>query len=247
MKAFLIALGCVALAGCAVEPGGEEQVESMESSASVGTATWPQGMACGMIHTDYAPHASCNGYRTRDQLHPQYAKAEVGDYGLSAGHGFVTQTRASSAGDVSDTKTLNLPRGTVCGLWHHNGDFKPQNGQPCMGTWQHQRRSAFGSTYTSLCPEGFALKYADDRNAPQYAGFAWCEYQDPNGRCNFGECDRLVPVGTICGLRDSDYAPAQQSYCRGYGGNQCPNGWYFRGFFDAGRSAGHGLGWCEKA
>lgn len=95
------------------------------------------------------------------------------------------------------------------------------------------------------CPAGWVQKISTDMNAASGCGFSWCEYQDPNNLCTTTACKLdNQPVGLVCGITDGDRNNGQ---CQGILTTQgCPAGYVRSGFYDDGRPAGHGVGWCQK-
>jgi hypothetical protein len=73
----------------------------------------------------------------------------------------------------------------------------------------------------------------------------WCEYQDPHDLCTTTACQvDNQPFGLVCGITDNDRNNGQ---CLGQlTTSGCPAGFTRYGYFDDGRSAGHGVGWCAK-
>jgi hypothetical protein len=86
---------------------------------------------------------------------------------------------------------------------------------------------------------------AYDMKAPSGCGFVWCEYRDDYGLCLNGSCLDQVPKGLACGFSDS-YLDHGRCLGQPTRSNGCPSGFAQRGWFDAGRPSGHGVGWCEK-
>jgi hypothetical protein len=96
------------------------------------------------------------------------------------------------------------------------------------------------------CPAGWTKKVASDMKAPSGCGFVWCEYQDPNNLCTTQACQHTnQPYGLACGITDNDRNNGQ---CMGRLTTQgCPLGYVRYGYFDDGRSPGHGVGWCSRS
>jgi hypothetical protein len=130
---------------------------------------------------------------------------------------------------------LDAHAGTACGF----KDNCNNSGLTCIG---------FDPAHS--CPPGWVAKVGSDSNAPGSCnggpgGFVWCEYQDPNALCTTGSCPLTdQPSGIVCGIDDNDRHNGQ---CLGVQTDSvCPPGWAHKGWYDDGRSAGHGIGWCTK-
>lgn len=97
------------------------------------------------------------------------------------------------------------------------------------------------------CPVGWVARGGFDANS--LLGFwVWCEYQDPNNFGADGSWTATVPAGLACGMSHND--GGSPGYCLGidtrniYGPANCPSPMFRSGFFDDGRAAGRGVGWC---
>jgi hypothetical protein len=83
--------------------------------------------------------------------------------------------------------------------------------------------------------------------------FAWCEYQDPNGKCEGGavsDCEYWATfIGYTVGISsNTDSNGGSLAHWKDSNGNpiDCPPGWSPRTpYFDKGRSSGKGLSWCK--
>ncbi len=232
-----------------------ENVESKTSALAV--SGWPQGLDCGLGYyrngVDVV-HGYCEGVSTGDATgnvcNPAYMTRCTngvscasgfgigvdGDQGLCNPWGLYHQQLLSSTGGVTTANTdqLLLPKGTACGFKDNCHD----NTLTCMG---------YDPAHS--CPPGWTAKVGSDINNPSSCnggpgGYVWCEYQDPNNLCT-GSCQLAdQPSGIVCGIDDNDRHNGQ---CLGMvTDSACPSGWSRNGWFDDGRSAGHGIGWCTK-
>jgi len=127
---------------------------------------------------------------------------------------------------------LLLPKGTVCGVIF--------NAIPaCV--------PGFGG-----CPTGWTEKEAYDANAPFASNkWAWCEYDDQFNVCPGGSCvNSSLPDGMTCGLTHNSPSEAATGLGNCLGVDTrfgCPPGFvHSPSFYDDGRPAGEGLGWCAK-
>jgi hypothetical protein len=244
----------VLLVACGVEEErvgegeGEGEDNDIETVTSAFESTgMPTGAVCGLAYrrpgSAVYGNNHCEGFRTLvtfpnntlcavDGPFPTttngYLKVADGDRGLPACNGFY-HYRFNRVGTV-DSRQYRLPRGTACGF----KEACNNSGESCMG---------FDANVS--CPPGWFKKSAWDLNAPSGCGFVWCEYQDPNNLCTAEPCiSKNQPFGHVCGITDSDRDNGQ---CVGtpttYG---CPAGYTRYGYFDDGRSAGRGVGWCAK-
>lgn len=236
------ALGCgllvplaVSLAGCGAATDEPENAEANArfTAAVVGQ---PQGFTCGVAYKNGSPivNGACMGAATLGGFPAfNFHIASDGDNGLSSGNGFYHQALSFSNGDVSQPDFLELPKGTACGFKHTCNS----NGETCLG---HDPRID--------CPIGWTRRQAADAKASSGCNFAWCEYQDPHNVCTSFACEiSNVPQGLACGITDSDGAFNTQGQCLGgLTTTGCPAHYVRHGFFDAGRSGGHGVGWCAR-
>jgi hypothetical protein len=249
MTAHLLArsLLCLVLPLAAFACGAEGPAEPDEpppiagAIEPLGVNGLPAGLVCGIAYTDsgqtIVEQAYCQDpyYRTLPVYGPPYApvnwrKFFDGDYGLPAGHGFAHQSLLSGA-RPEDSAQLVLPRGTACG-------FKHSANTPSV--------TCMGLDPRIGCPAGWAQRSVGDADSGER--YYWCEYLDWYNTCPNMGCSSQVPRGTACGISNPDEGSGV-GYCNGYRiqpGYPCPNGWTRLGFYDRGRSAGHGIGWCVK-
>lgn len=229
-------LSILALGGCVAQAGDDQSTEQVETVVSdiVGQ---PLGLTCGVAYTNGSPvvDGACMGVRTLGGTPAfNYHIAFQGDFGLSSGQGFYSQNLSFSGGDVSQPDFLELPKGTACGFKH---SCQTSQNETCLGH----------DPFTD-CPIGWTQRFGSDLNAPGGCIFAWCEYTDPHNVCTTSTCEVTnVPLGLACGISDNDVSVGQQGQC--LGGltiNGCPAGYVRHGFFDDGRSGGHGIGWCAR-
>jgi hypothetical protein len=230
-------LGVVALClwGCQQAPG-EPSVELVAADLSSPVTRRPIGMMCGLSYKNLWERwvdGICAFSRTLgpEPPEPGYQVYIAGDTGLAPNDGFRHQ---AWAGDPSqDSSQLYLPKGTDCGMKN--------------GCWDHTA-TCMGMDPSQQCPYGWEKRSAADYKAPAGCVFEWCEYQDPGNLCPGGNCP--VPNGLTCGLTDNEgFAnPNHIGRCLGKQtwAEGCPAGFVRRGFYDNGRSAGKGVGWCEK-
>jgi hypothetical protein len=244
------------LAGCA-EPEANSAQEGVEiKTSALGVLGWPQGLDCGLGYYRNGANVAfgvCQGTATANAwvdtctsgaistcqgwgCAPGFSIGIDGDRGLCAPWGFYHQQLSSSTGDVTtlNTDQLFLPKGTACGF----KDNCNNNTVTCMG---------FDAAHQ--CPKGWIARVGSDLNAPSSCnggpgGFVWCEYLDPNNLCT-GDCQLVnQPAGLVCGITDND---RRNGLCLGQRTDiACPAGWARKGWYDDGRSGGHGIGWCTK-
>jgi hypothetical protein len=236
-------LGTLALLlhGCETPPDEVEKV-----TQKLGVSGWPQGLVCGMGYYRNGQdvvRGFCQGevtalaasntqiFQCGNFCARGFHCAADGDHGLSAPWGLYHQAFNFNSGGVSAATAdqLFLPRGTACG-------FK----ESCNNTAE----TCMGFDANVSCPAGWLKKQGSDMRAPSHCGFVWCEYQDPFNLCN-GTCQNFdQPSGLLCGVTDNDRNNGQ---CLGFQTKfGCPPGWDRHGWFDTGRSPGHGIGWCRK-
>jgi len=229
------------LAGCSPDDnGGIELVQS-----ALGVSGFPQGLTCGIAYrngSNIVVNGACNSMPTMlGAAASGFHIANDGDFGLPAGTGFKHQAYNGDANvNSSNSNQLFLPKGAACGFKHTCNS----NGETCLGF----------NPGANSCPPGWLPKTANDANAPSGCNFAWCEYQDPNNLCTGESCYLSgIPKGTACGITDFDKNNGQ---CLGVSTGQSTNGvancagsptndFWASNFFDAGRSSGHGVGFCE--
>jgi hypothetical protein len=237
----LITLGLTAL-GCL---GGEDATETKIGALVPGPGinASPQGLTCGMAYYSGSTPIvdnTCVGRLTKEQAPAVgFALVNDGDRGASSGSGFYHQGWTTSdpaivtSGPNENTDQLELPPGTACGFKELCNDA----GQTCMGYDPAQNH----------CPPGWAARVSSDLGAPGGCNFVWCEYLDPNHTCPLGSSCAATSGfarGTACGINDND---RNTGSCFGVVTTQtstCPSGYTKFGFYDAGRRAGHGIGWC---
>lgn len=240
-----LAIG-LGLSGC----GGEPVDGDVSASASALYDVLPTGVTCGVTYKNgsYVISSYCN---SSSIAHPSglpngYITYSDGDAGLSNGNGFYHQSYNQFYSGYYDHANVNLPQGTVCGFKHTgHGDSST-----CHGADPEKHE----------VPTGWTLRIGGDAGAPSGSNFTWYEYDDIYGNCTAGNCS--LPAGTACGMTDSDRGP--NGWCMGRptgahrwpehsGDDNCPAGFTWSGkiaggsgFWDAGRSSGHGIGWCVK-
>jgi len=261
----LVSLVLVSCLGCADQ---EEEITTKASALLLGDQ--PKGLTCGLAYSaryepvgyPYPPNTyrptgwpvdgTCKGYSS---IHvsrywgwsaaPGFGGGEDGDTGKPTGLGFYHQHRLDSTGDTNDEEypqRLLLPAGTACGFKHTCNSTRDLT---CMG-WNA----------AVSCPPGWQQRQANDDQGASGCNYAWCEYLDPNQLCTSDDCKfNSQPSGIACGITDSDYPDTHSNpklaagRCLGaVTRNGCPTNyaWQFYGKYDAGRSSGHGLGWCTK-
>jgi len=236
------------LPGCGAEPGNDD-VDVTNSA--LGLNITPTGLTCGVAYKNGSNRivdGVCAGAATLSTppLGSAFTFYSDGDAGLSNGNGFYHQSyRLFTAGNY-DTSNLNLPQGTVCGF-KHTGHGDPE-------------RCIAADPELGNCPFGWTLRIGGDAGASSGSNYVWCEYNDSHGNCPGNTCVGSLPSGTACGMVDSDRG---NGFCEGvltgaqrFATGNCPGGftWSYAsppnglgsGFYDAGRSSGHGLGWCRK-
>jgi len=189
------------------------------------------GTACEGVPAFNGPIAEntlCAGENNPTVVPPGFALERDGDRGLPVCNGF-SHWRFNQASGV-DPRNFRLPKGTACGF----KEACNNRGETCMGLDANVQ-----------CPMGWSKKVSSDLHAPSGCGFVWCEYQDPNNLCTTRACQYdNQPFGLVCGVTDNDRNNGQ---CQGIPTTSgCPWGYSRYGYFDDGRSAGHGVGWCAK-
>ena len=186
---------------------------------------------CAGVQTTVPSSYNCGYPSVTQQAAGGYRNANDGDRGQPSGLGFYNQ--AWNQPNATNSTQYILPKGTACGFKEACND----SGERCMGYDAH-----------NSCPPGWQRKSASDLNAPNGCVFDWCEYQDPNNLCQYDSCYYNLPHGLVCGLTDSDKSLANGGgQCLGVATTTgCPGGFVLYGFFDAGRPAGHGVGFCMK-
>jgi hypothetical protein len=233
------ALGCLvvfSLGLTACEGRGPENPIETTSSA-LGISGMPRGLMCGVAYRNNSS-VVVNGYCGNPpqftlSLQPLdgWGVSGTGDWGLNPGKGFYNQYFLTTTAGIDNTNSnrLSLPKGSVCGLTHTCTNF----GTDCMG---HDAAKAD-------CPPGWDPKAGSDARAPNGCNWFWCEYRDDFNVCPNGSCSSLP--GLTCGLTDND-----RNNGRCLGGpttSGCPSTAYTRhGYYDDGRSGGHGIGWCFR-
>jgi hypothetical protein len=242
-------LTTAAFAGCGGLPNDDSNGELQQTTAALGVTGFPQGLVCGLSYATsnqfgiVIPVAdeSCNGFRTlSNSAAPGFHIATDGDTGLSGLNppGFKHQAKTSSDPGITATNSdqLFLPRGAACGFKHTCRD----NGETCLG---------FDARVG--CPAGFSPRAANDANASSGCNYVWCEYQDPHQLCTSASCFfNSEPQGLACGITDND---KNNGNCLGdqVAASRCStlsgNPYFFKGFYDAGRGSGHGVGFCTRS
>ena len=243
MKTIRAMMASVTLAACVWGCDGapdvvDEVVSGLESTGLPNGATCGLayrrpgspviGTGCEGVQTIEPSSAICLGWNQPTVRPPGFVLASDGDRGLPACYGFWHWRFNETSG--ADSTNFRLPKGTACGF----KEACNNSGERCMG---------FDANVS--CPAGWVKKLSSDLNAPNGCGFVWCEYQDPNNLCTSRACQYdNQPMGLVCGITDNDRNNGQ---CQGMlTKNGCPWGYSRYGFFDDGRSAGHGVGWCAK-
>lgn len=222
------------LGGCGVESSGDGAGAFGEVTVDiVGT---PAGFTCGVAYKNGSPvvDGACQGAHTLSGTPAfNFHIVSEGDFGLSSGNGFFSQALSFSSGDVSQPDFLELPKGTACGFKH---------------TCNSRNETCLGNDPATSCPIGWMRRSGSDINASSGCNYVWCEYQDPHNLCTTATCEITnAPLGLACGISDNDMGTLQQGQCLGgLTVNGCPLGYTRHGFFDSGRSSGHGIGWCSR-
>jgi hypothetical protein len=244
LPAVALPFTLLGLGACGAEPEGD--LES--TTGALGVSAFPDGLTCGLSYLNGPPvvDGTCEGVHTLANplpFHFGWAKQYDGDSGLPSGNGFYHQRRTLLNSPQPDTSNVILPQGTACGFKHTaRGDT-----EKCFGL----------DPELGNCPFGWTRRIGGDSTAPGGSNFVWCEYNDSNHTCDFGSCLGSMPSGLACGISDNDRSPrgSCQRLTSGIAPNQCPAGyrWSFitttnagSGYYDAGRSGGHGIGWCAK-
>lgn len=236
---LLVLTACAEVEFPAMDTADSAAFEAEEKSGALGRL--PEGLTCGLIYyrgsIEAVTDLYCGSYQTRRYSSiSSYTRVSTGDWGLSSGQGYYHMDRNSNSSGLnnSDSRSVYLPAGAVCGLGHSRN----ASSETCMG-------------YTTLssCPSGWTRRTATDDSAS--GGYwHWCEYQDPNNLCTASSCyaSSSLPRGTICGLGDN--GGGAYGTCLGRtvtSGGACPSGYAFYGRYDRGASSGYGLGWCAKS
>lgn len=191
-----------------------------------------------------------------------------GDVGNHGGEGFHHQELTADGGGTTSldlianpdlSRNFVLPKGAACGF-HSTGNSP---GGTCMGFnpgWGLGVESApppgtfapGGMPVQPGCPPGWTARKAFDMSSGSWH-WVWCEYDDPNHR-SIGR-PTISVSGVACGISHNAGAATAEDpgpTCMGYhpldgssygpyclGGLQPSPGW-----FDQGRPAGVGLGFC---
>jgi len=237
---------CAVAAGCDGGPDPQDIAQAAAEPERTQRVGLPTGFTCGLAYrrpgSGIHGNNECAGFTTlihsttdtrcigeNAPLTPAgFAWVPDGDRGLPSCNGFY-HFRFAGSNAIASTR-FRVPRGTACGFKEACND----SGERCLG---------FDANVS--CPAGWTQRIASDLNAPNGCGFVWCEYQDPHDLCTTAAC-RVdnQPFGLTCGITDSDRNNGQ---CLGQPTTSgCPAGFTRYGFFDDGRSAGHGVGWCAK-
>jgi hypothetical protein len=240
MLAIIAAVVGALAGGCDEEPAAVETgVAALESTGL------PTGVVCGLQYqrpgspvfgvgcqgfastTPKAENEICIG-SVPSPAPPGFVQTADGDdRGLPSCNGFA-HFRATDANSTPTTQ-YRLPRGTACGF----KEACNNSAERCLG---------FDANVS--CPAGWVRRVGSDMKAPSGCGFVWCEYQDPNNLCTTSACRfSNQPFGLVCGITDNDRNNKQ---CLGMSTatQGCPFPFHRIGFFDDGRSPGHGIGWC---
>lgn len=249
----LVPLGVAACGG-----GPSEDIVSQQSG--LGLNIIPQGLTCGVAYKAGSNHVvdgTCFGFKTIDSPVGTVWPVKIdGDSGAPSGTHFTHQYNPTFSPSY-DTRNLVLPQGAVCGLQRTNNS----PGLTCIG--KDPRNFA--------CPDGWTWRFGNDAGSDGLIRWVWCEYNDDMHNCPNGSCLGSMPQGMACGMTDTDLLPFTDfaGRCGGCqtGGTNCPNSlgqntqkcpngfvWSYAtppnspgsGFYDAGRPAGQGLGWCRK-
>lgn len=218
----------------------DAEVSGKFFAAFFATSGYPEGMVCGISYSsnNASPttvvNGSCAGHSTYGGKGASGYIIDLndGDWGLKAGYGFAHQYYATSSAGVDDYTSayLKLPQGTACGFKHSQNTKLLK----CMG---HDPKTS--------CPPGWTQRYAgDSKSSGGY--FQWCEYQDPHSYCNTTSCFASMPSGLACGVMHAAEATGV-GYCNNVKiTSGCPSGFTREGYYDWGRKAGQGIGWCRK-
>lgn len=226
--------------GEANDTSGADDTGTVAVSKAASAGKLPQGLTCGLIYylgTGAAvENLYCLTYQTKSYSSAGgYTRVSTGDYGRSSGQGFYHMDKNSNSTGLydSDSASVYIPAGAVCGLGHTAN----APSETCMGV-----------STKSGCPSGWTYRTAtDDSSGGHY--WYWCEYQDPSKKCSTSSCydSSYIPKGTVCGLGDNGGTPGQ---CLGKpvtSSASCPSSsWTYYGNYDYGAKAGVGLAWCAK-
>jgi hypothetical protein len=223
-------VGLIVLFAACEGAAGRDEIDTTSSAVSAS----PLGLVCGMGYQNKGiwVDGACLFKRTMvGEKADGFHIAFDGDYGLAAGDGFYHQSLDANEGLMRAIDAV-VPRGTTCGFKHScNSSF---------------REKCFDKDPQVECPLGWIPRQASDAKARTGCSYFWCEYLDPQNKCLDFKCAQ--PNGLTCGMTDSDRL---NGFCEGVrvtpgALRPCPFGFTFRGTFDDGRQAGHGLAWCEK-
>ena len=247
--------------GCGAHPVIMNGTLSQQGTFCTATAT-PQA--------DYQLHVASDADDAYKQWifiqQPAASQAVPGGQTAPGPWGFVYQAYAGgtvpAATGSAGSDRFVLPKGAACGLAHtKSSPAAPVTGianddPGCMGF------NPLDPSPGLRCPPGWASRYMFDMNSGQgnsvppphpdcgdglstqpYCGFwGWCEYQDPHNLCD-SKCMRDAVLSGVAINLTSDTDTTGNAWCGTgtdcscYGGGQSP-------YFDQGRSAGDGLGWC---
>jgi len=169
--------------------------------------------------------------------------------------GFVGTDTQPALGRTAVSDQFALPKGTACGLAHTEiNSTSPTNMFPptCMGY------NPLDPDPAQRCPAGWASRTMFDQSSgngrqncalglgtqPDCSFWAWCEYQDPNNRCD-ASCQAQSTGNGIATNIFSNTDGTGTPSCGAAGMDHCPcYGGVRSSSFDQGRSSGQGLGWC---
>ena len=170
--------------------------------------------------------------------------------------GFVGSDTQPVAGRTAVSDQFALPKGTACGLAHTElNPTHPTNwpaAPTCMGY------NPLDPDPAQRCPAGWASRYMFDQSSgngrqncalglgtqPDCGFWAWCEYQDPNNRCD-ASCQAFNTANGVATNLFSNTDASGVPTCGAAGMDHCPcYGGVRSSSFDQGRGSGQGLGWC---
>jgi len=189
------------------------------------------GLGCNGIATYSSAGGLVPLYQGPNQMY--YIGKRDGD--INKAIGFVHQDQIGRTGfaNPQTSDRLKVPRGTACGFRRENSI---ENYDFCMG---------FDPQVG--CAPGWTRKRANDANST--VGWIWCEYDDPFGFCADGLCvNATLPDGMTCGISVNSPGDTVTGYCVNVDTRfGCPAGFvHSPSFYDDGRPAGQGLGWCAR-
>jgi hypothetical protein len=164
--------------------------------------------------------------------------------------GFWHQELLDGTTDIDKSDSFVLPKGTACGLHNPYVPWPDHRNRTCMG---YNPAKWFGwetddTTHPAGCPPGWSPKQALDMGS-SWGHWIWCEYQDPR---NLSPGALRTPDGVACGMGLNEDPGRAVGQCMGLNTDNgqdltaCPANTNMKSshWYDDGRSAGRGLGWC---